>query len=163
MADATAPESPHAPAPHVLDAALKRRAELRETIRDLGRALEAASPGREADWLARVGTRLAELHDGILEHIERTEAPDGLYDEIRSAQPRLNHQVSRLVADHAVLRDRSEQCCALAARATASPDAVIVKAVRDDATQLVSLLQRHRQRGSDLIFEAYETDIGGAD
>jgi hypothetical protein len=147
----------------VLDAALKRREELRESSRDLVRALEAASPGREGDWMARVLPCLGEFREDIVEHISSTEAPDGLYDEIRAAQPRLTRQVDRLVTDHEVLRERIDACFALATDAPSDPSAELVKQVRDDATQIVSLLQRHRQRGSDLIFEAYETDIGGAD
>jgi hypothetical protein len=111
--------------------------------------------------MVRVLGRIDDVRSDIVEHIDNTEAPDGLYDEIRTAQPRLTHQVKRLIADHEVLRDRIDACYALADRAGTEPDPVIVKAVRDDATLILGLLQRHRQRGSDLIFEAYETDIGG--
>ena len=167
MSDQTAAKAPSTLAPEIsspaLDTALRRRAELRETTRELTRALEAASPGREGEWMTRVAARLADLREDIVEHIVNTEAPDGLYDEIRAAQPRLQRQVNRLIADHEVLRDRVEACHALAIRDCGEPDPVIVKAVRDEATALMSVLQRHRQRGSDLIFEAYETDIGGAD
>jgi hypothetical protein len=157
----TIPTAPRDPSPAVLDAALKRRAELRTTIRELTRALEAPAVGRESAWMERVVPRLEALQSDIDEHIERTEAEDGLYDEIRTAQPRLSNQVRRLIADHEVLRDRIAACHALATHATGAPDPVIVKTVRNDASHIVSLLQRHRQRGSDLIFEAYETDIGG--
>src|SRR6478609_5342343 len=157
----TAPTAPREPAPAALDAAIKRRAELGVTIRELTKALEAPAVGREAAWMERVVPRLEALQSDIDEHIERTEADDGLYDEIRLAQPRLSNQVRRLIADHEVLRDRIAACLALATHSSGTPDPSIVKAVRDDATHIVSLLQRHRQRGSDLIFEAYETDIGG--
>ena len=167
MSDPTAAKSASALAVEhsttALDTALKRRAELRETSRELVRALEAASPGREGEWMTRVAARLADLREDILEHIVTTEAVDGLYDEIRADQPRLQRQVNRLIADHEVLRDRVEACHALATRDGGAPDPIIVKAVRDEATALMALMQRHRQRGSDLIFEAYETDIGGAD
>jgi hypothetical protein len=36
-----------------------------------------------------------------------------------------------------------------------------VDSVRDLGTALLGRLVRHRQRGSDLVFEAYEVDIGG--
>jgi hypothetical protein len=38
-----------------------------------------------------------------------------------------------------------------------------VDAVRERGTRLLGHLVRHRQRGADLIFEAYQTDIGGGD
>ncbi len=36
-----------------------------------------------------------------------------------------------------------------------------VAALRDLGTSLLGRLVRHRQRGSDLVYEAYEFDIGG--
>lgn len=159
----SAPTAPRSPAPHLLDTALKRRAEVHETLRTLMRALEAATPGREAEWIDRVTSCLAKLREDIAEHIERTEAPGGLYDEIRSVQPRLTNQVNRLVTDHERIRERGEAVYRLAADHVGTTDPEVVRTVRDDATEVVSLLQRHRQRGSDLIFEAYETDIGGTD
>lgn len=33
---------------------------------------------------------------------------------------------------------------------------------RDEITTLIHRLVKHRQRGSDLIYEAYEVDIGGS-
>jgi hypothetical protein len=42
--------------------------------------------------------------------------------------------------------------------AEANPD---VDTVRDLGTALLARLVRHRQRGSDLIYEAYTADIGG--
>ena len=40
-----------------------------------------------------------------------------------------------------------------------SADAVAAR--REAATELVGRIVRHRQRGADLIYEAYEVDIGG--
>ena len=37
-----------------------------------------------------------------------------------------------------------------------------VAAHREAATELVGRIVRHRQRGADLIYEAYEVDIGGS-
>ena len=49
----------------------------------------------------------------------------------------------------------------LLARVTA-PDVIEdVARVRGLGTALLGRLVRHRQRGSDLIFEAYQFDIGG--
>ena len=38
-----------------------------------------------------------------------------------------------------------------------------VPEVRVRATSLIARLARHRQRGADLIYEAFDTDIGGGD
>ncbi len=49
----------------------------------------------------------------------------------------------------------------LLARLQTPESAQDVDTVRDLGTALISVLLRHRQRGSDLVFEAYEVDIGG--
>jgi hypothetical protein len=40
------------------------------------------------------------------------------------------------------------------------PDPV---ALREEATALMGQLVRHRQAGADLVFEAYEVDLGGSE
>jgi hypothetical protein len=35
------------------------------------------------------------------------------------------------------------------------------RGVRAAATSLLARLARHRQRGADLVFEAYQVDVGG--
>jgi hypothetical protein len=47
------------------------------------------------------------------------------------------------------------------ARVTAPAVIEDVDRVRDLGTALLGRLVRHRQRGSDLIFDAYDFDIGG--
>ena len=46
-------------------------------------------------------------------------------------------------------------------RARTSESKEDVDGVRRLGTALLGLLVRHRQRGSDLVYEAYELDIGG--
>lgn len=145
----------------VLGAALKRRAELHETARALTRSLEEPSPGRERPWLTQVNDHLQRLRLDIEEHVETTEGPDGIHEEIMTAQPRLANKVRRLVADHEILRDRINAVAALSERSIEMNDRALVMAVRDEATLVVGLLARHRQRSSDLVYEAYATDIGG--
>lgn len=36
-----------------------------------------------------------------------------------------------------------------------------VDAVRTEATALLGILARHRQRGADLVYEAFAVDLGG--
>jgi len=145
----------------VLGAALKRRAELHETAKALTRSLEEPSPGRERAWLAQVNEHLQRLRLDIEEHVDTTEGPDGIHAEIMLAQPRLANKVRRLVADHEILRDRINAVAALSERSIEMNDRALVMVVRDEATLVVGLLARHRQRSSDLVYEAYATDIGG--
>jgi hypothetical protein len=66
--------------------------------------------------------------------------------------------VARLTRDHARIKKDIDDLVTRAGGPNAAND---VDQVRELATGLLARLLRHRQHGSDLIFEAYETDIGG--
>ena len=90
--------------------------------------------------------------------IENTEGPGGLYRDLLETSPRLSDAVLSLTDEHALI---CRQVDDLLARVTA-PDATRgVDRIRDLGTTLLGRLVRHRQRGSDVVFEAYEFDIGG--
>jgi hypothetical protein len=44
---------------------------------------------------------------------------------------------------------------------TVAVDSAEPQALRDGLTDLLAELVRHRQRGADLVYEAYSVDIGG--
>ena len=91
-------------------------------------------------------------------HVEVTEAPGGLYQEILENAPRLANRVTRFRREHAEITDGIRQ--AIASSATAGgPEAV--QALRDHTVRLFADLVRHRKRGLDLVYEAYHVDIGG--
>jgi hypothetical protein len=136
------------------EAARRQRAELLQSIQGLEQAV--AAPAREPGWRERVGRRLATLRDRLTEHIVITEGPDGLYAELLADAPRLTRPVAGLTADHGHLLVRVDSL----ARRLHQPDCR-VEAIRDGAGELLSRLSRHRQRGADLVYEAYATDIGG--
>jgi hypothetical protein len=63
-----------------------------------------------------------------------------------------------LVGEHIVIKGLIED---LLARVGPPVAADQVDAVRALGTALLGRLARHRQRGADLIHEAYEVDLGG--
>jgi hypothetical protein len=101
-----------------------------------------------------VHVALVELAGDFREHIDITEGPAGIYGDLLVAAPRLQGAVSGLTREHAVIKAEIEELIAAASAAD-------VDTVRERGTALLARLHRHRQRGSDLIFEAYEADIGG--
>jgi len=122
----------------------------------LERAL--ASPhraGGPVSWTARLRGALTELSEAFAEHVAITEGPGGLYRELADQSPRLAHSVDRLAGEHVDITRRLEE---LLTAADAEPD---VPDVRRTGTDLLVVLMRHRQRGADLVFEAYDLDIGG--
>jgi hypothetical protein len=135
-----------------LDIVRRRRAQLLATIQRVELAL--ATPAGEPGWRAGVMTRLASLREAFADHVAVTEGHDGLYAELLSNAPRLAHGIDGLVRDHTRLRHAMD---AVWVRAPAARP----QELRVWAGDLLRDLYRHRQRGADLIYEAYQTDIGG--
>lgn len=148
------------PLPEPVDVARTRRAELLAAITALERAL--AAPARDPVWLARVQARADRLASAFDDHVLATEGPDGMYADILRTAPRLNFAVARLVAEH---DDARISIIALGKQVDdrAGGDRDAIERIREDGTELLARLGRHRQRGADLVFEAYEQDIGGCD
>lgn len=137
----------------------RRRAELRVAMGELERALAApAGPGAVSAWVAGLHAALAGLYEDFTHHVEVTEGPDGLYAELARHSPRLAHAVLRLTEEHADVRRRLEELLTWAD--VGNEDASVPQA-RAAATDLLVVLMRHRQRGADLMFEAFHVDIGG--
>jgi hypothetical protein len=141
-----------------LEALRQRRAELRESMSAVENALAAPAIAGRARWVQRVHVALVELSGDFRAHVEITEGPEGLYRDLLQNSPRLSDAVASLTREHALI---TGQLDGLLSR-VATPDAIEdVDGVRDLGTALLGRLVRHRQRGADLVFEAYEVDIGG--
>jgi septation ring formation regulator EzrA len=140
--------------PQSLQNARRHRATLLHAIQALETSL--AAPAQELGWRDRVVARLRALSAAFAEHVVVTEGTAGLYAELLDHAPRLCHGVHGLVREHAAVKT---------ALSTLERRAVQREARIDDlrswASDLLRELSRHRQRGADLVYEAYHTDIGG--
>ena len=137
-----------------LDAARRHRLELLESIHAFEAAI--AVPAGDPEWRRRVTTRLERLREAFAEHVALTEGATGLYAELLIAAPRLARNVEVLVREHAMITRTLD---GLAERL--SEASVDVEPFRSWASDLLRGMSRHRQRGADLVYEAYATDIGG--
>ena len=72
--------------------------------------------------------------------------------------PRLSDAVARLTRDHAEINDLIDELLTHVGAAPVNDD---VDAVRDLGTALLVRLIRSRQRSAGLIYEAYQSDMGG--
>lgn len=151
-------EPPSTPEQAFFEELRRRRAELLESMRAVEQALSAPGPGREERWAERVHVSLVELAADVGEHVRRTEGPDGLYREILKSAPRLSGAVARLTREHVVIKDEVDDLLAVAGEPGIDD---YVDRVRELGTALLARLLRHRQHGSDLIYEAYQAEIGG--
>lgn len=143
-----------------LQAVRVRRAELRETLNLLEAALAAPARGRAVVWGEAVHASLVMLADDFGAHVEVTEGPDGLHQAILDGALRLANAVDALTAEHG---DIARELAGLVADSAAPVTPDDVDTLRERATRLLGHLIRHRQRGADLIYEAFATDIGGGD
>lgn len=136
-----------------VDDVRSRRADLHQILVDLESAIAAAAPGRESAWTDHVRAALDRLSVAFTEHVEATEGAEGLFDQVRRRAPRLDRLCRRLAKDHPVIA--TELAAATAALDEGVPEA------REKVLSLLAHLARHRQLGADLVYEAYEVDLGG--
>jgi hemerythrin-like domain-containing protein len=136
--------------------------DLLEAIHSLEAALASAAPGREQAWGKQVLKKLqavAELLDG---HARSAEAADGLLAMVAAAQPRLLHRVERLRREHVDLLDHARSLQRQIEH-HAADELPNFRDIRQRATWLLNALRHHRAAATDLIFEAYSTDVGVGD
>ncbi|MGI5525648.1 hypothetical protein ACQEUX_32550 [Micromonospora sp. CA-259024] len=131
-----------------------RPAGLAGDVHAFGRAVAVATT--EPRWREEVLFRLRPVGQAFAEHVRVTEGPTGLYRELLSQSPRLDHGVRLLTREHAAIVAAILAVQQIAEQPGAHPDEV-----RHRAGRLLRRLARHRRRGADLLWEAYQTDLGG--
>jgi hypothetical protein len=159
-----APHMTPRPLPEPVDIARARRAQLLAAINALECAL--AVPARDPTWAAQVQAGVDRLAIAFDAHVDATEGADGVYAEIMHNAPRLGFAVNQLIDEHTETRTAIAALGKLLdelAGVTPGTASTLIERIRDDGTTLLASLGRHRQRGADLVFEAYEQDIGGCD
>jgi hypothetical protein len=144
-----------------LDAARERRRTLHETLVHLEKAISSPAVGRIPDWTATVLKELIDVREAFDQHIEVTESPDGLYDEILERAPRLGGNVRRLREEHPEIAASVNAMVERFEHEEVGSDAWPLERARDDLQRQIGQVIRHRQRGADLVWEAYNVDIGG--
>ncbi|HEV7524446.1 MAG TPA: hypothetical protein VGP92_05740 [Acidimicrobiia bacterium] len=146
-----------------LDDVRLRRAGLKAALSGLELALAAPFANR-ADWVTHVREALDVVHEVWTRHIVETEAPGAFLDELVTESPRLSTPASRLRREHSdilatIVREEEK----LATPPSDDDDSYTTWAedLRVELTALLAALARHRQRGADLVYEAYAVDLGG--
>ncbi|WP_439676933.1 hypothetical protein [Embleya sp. MST-111070] len=145
------------PDPGVLDAVRRRRSDLDDAlliVRD-GLVADRAGPRRTAVLCAG----LRELRADLYEHVAATEGPDGLYEEVRRADPRFEPTVWRLRGEHTRLGLLLDDL--LSGLAYDPQDAAGWPALRPRVLDLLAQLVRHRSRDAQLAYDAMAVDLGG--
>ena len=142
-----------------LESVRLRRAGLKSAMSGLEIAIAAPMPGRVREWAKGVKDALDVVYEVWTRHVVETEAPGAFLDELVETAPRLSMPAQRLRDEHTeilnVVLGIEERLAA------ETDDTEWAEALRADLTSLLVALARHRQRGADLVYEAYDVDVGG--
>ena len=139
-----------------LQGAALRRSEMMRAMQHLERT--AASPAASGTWIADLTDGVRQLETALNRHIAEVEAPDGLLDQIVDTAPRLHRLTDETRRHHVSLTDATT---ALLNTLAGAQSDVPVDEIRAAVLDLLNEIARHRQKGADLIHEAYDVDIGG--
>ncbi len=145
-----------------------RREALLQAVVGLEDAL-AGPIGDHGRWGLRVAMAVDHAVARISEHVAQTEGPGNILDEIVTVAPRLERRIKQMRVDHENL-EKAAHHLALAVAELESDDGATdsegmadkaIK-VRNQAVDVMGQIARHRQRGADLIYEAYQVDLGNS-
>lgn len=132
----------------------RRRRVLYDAMRDLEVAISrpSSSPG----WSQNLLEILTPLLEALESHVAEVEGAGGLFEEVLMREPRMAHAIDMLKDGHSGLR----AACSAAIESVDSDDKDLV---RDRVNEVLFRLARHRQKGSELIYETYAVDIATGD
>jgi hypothetical protein len=136
-----------------LHAARGQRLSLRRAIDEFQTVL--AAPAGAAD-IERMVSVLDHVRVVFAVHVDVTESPGGLYEEIMDFAPRLANKITRFERDHAAIT-----AAISSALDDLRKDVAPLAGLQDRLSRLLDSLVRHRKSGADLVYEAYHVDIGG--
>lgn len=144
-----------------LEKARARRLELgaaADQVEDL-----VARPAADPEWAARVAASLVDLQESFNDHVREVEGPGGLLAEVVDEAPRLVNGVKRMYEEHKELEVSIATTYGLVQGCAPDCEESVVEDVRHSVMDLLRLISRHRQAGADLVYQAYEVDIGFCD
>ena len=146
--------------PADLHAARTRRESLLQAVLGLEDALRTPL-GDGTRWRLRVAMAVDHAAARVVEHVVASEGTDSLLAQVQTDSPRLGCRIDRLRTDHSRLLGDVERLRAAVADLGDDQVAAHGPEIRDQANAFARRLARHRRRRSDLVYEAYQVDLGG--
>jgi hypothetical protein len=146
-----------------LSEAKQRRATLHEALVHLEIAISSPAAGRIPEWTNLVTKEMIGVRDAFDQHVMVTEKPGGLYEEIIMRAPRLDGTVHRLRDEHPEISESIGRMLDRLEQTSIGGPEWPLEGARDDLQRFIGRVIRHRQKGADLVWEAYNVDIGGTE
>jgi len=123
---------------------------------DLRKLEESVDPASGQDLIA-LCARLAATRSHITEHF-RFEEKNGYMDKVRKREPRLEHTIEQLAAQH---RQLAQSLDAIIKRAKDA--ASLGPALREKIREWIASVRHHEAREDELVQNAFNLDIGAED
>ena len=139
-----------------LDGIARQRSQLGQAMIHV--ELAAAAPTGKESWLADLRESARTLEAAFNHHVEEVETPTGLLDRIVDQAPRLQRASDLTREDHVTISRLIDTVLEMTDDNGASTDP---EDIREAVVAALLALTKHRQRGADLIYDAYDIDIGG--
>jgi small-conductance mechanosensitive channel len=132
-----------------------------DALQELELRAGSPAPGREAQWLGQVLHSLDALEAVLAAQHENSADRDSMLSDIQRDQPRLHNRVVQLRRDY---RDLHEAVSRFRAELeTSRPDDIHFADVRQRLDRLATELRYQRAREADLVYEAFNVDLGAGD
>lgn len=145
-----------------LSAAGRHRAVLLDAAAGLEFAI--ASPvDRGVAWRELVDGELHRLRGALADHTNAVESDDGLLADIVHQAPRLSNRVKLMRKDHLEMDARIGEIIHMVGAVPVDEPEEAGDEIRNATLELLGKLSRHRQKGADLVYRAFNVDIGGLD
>lgn len=132
-----------------------QRGRLAAALRDY----ELAVLNPESGWADAVGAPLGRLRAAFEEHVEFTEGPDGLFEQMLDDDTiEVASEIDQLRRDHiavAVAMDRASEALTTPPSDEAHQREIVASVAR--------LVGRHRRTGAQLLYDVYSVDTPGGD
>jgi hypothetical protein len=128
----------------------------------LRQALAADLSGQQ--WVEKLRVALFLVDNALRQHMKSAEVPDGLFAAVDETRPTLGRQVNDLSCEYSELLGQvftlQLELRSAASGCVTSPK---LAALRQQAEQLLTALQKVEEAETDLIQESVTTDIGVGD
>jgi len=120
-----------------------------------------ARPATSPQWTAGVAQATHQLLAAFDDHIHEVEADDGLLPQLLGDEPRLANTIQRMYDEHVSITADLTAVEQLVIDCGDACDIDAVTKIRQQALEVLMAISVHRQAGADLIWNAYNVDIGG--
>jgi chromosome segregation ATPase len=149
------------------EAAVTERGKMGQAVQELRDALAAASWQREQRWHRMVQNALATLHSALQETRESADTTGSLLSQVVTEAPRLQARVERVREQYASLEQNigslRDQLGFIESELPEQETRKQVEEVRRNLHEMLMALHHIEAAETELLYEAFEVDIGEVD